>query len=268
MKVHFSGALLSTLIVGMAIVLPRQPEDTYLFDCGGRIQRIDGLEIPVKPAKHVAQIDSTLPDHVRDGCSIHAGWYDSDTDRLVLVVQTQQLQDEHDSLPTKLLALVTPGLLLQATEVGSLRPPTRPDVQVTAASLRSIESPFARSIGYLLNDDTTLLLQEVTNVSSARLPMELDLLWLPGQVSLNEGRANATGRYALLDIMTRAQRGIEVSTGGTVRDHRVICFTPSGKIYLATTRDTLLVLDVMEPTRRSIVSDLSLDLYWTACAWT
>jgi hypothetical protein len=268
MKAHFPGALLSTLIVGAAMVFPRQPDSTYLFDCGGWIQRVDGIGILLTPAKHVAQVDSTLPDDVRDGCSIHAGWYDTSSDRLVLEVQTQRWRDEHDSLPTKLLALETAALLPQATEARSLTPPTRPNWQATAATLRSMASPFPRSIGYLLSDGTTLLLQEVTNVPPARRPVELNLRWLAGTVSLNKGHAGATGRYALLDIVTRAQRGVEVSTTGGVHDHRVVCFTPSGKIYLAATRDTLLVLDVMEPTRRLIISDLTLDLYWTACAWT
>jgi len=266
MGANTSFALLCTLIVVGARVSQERAEGVYLFDCGGRIQRVDGAGTFVTPAMQLAEIDSTLPHRVRDGCSIHAGWFDADSDRLVLVVQTQPLMDEHHALPTRLLPLTVPALVPQAMDSASLQPPGKPDLQAMAIDLQSIEGPFAHSIGYLHSDGTTLLVQEVTHTTPAPGPVHLTTLWQAGTVSYSRERAEATGRYALLDMNTRAQRGVVVTTAGATHDDRVVCFTPSGRIYLAAARDTLLILDVTEPSRRSIVSDLTIDLYWAACA--
>lgn len=266
MRANLCFALLCVLIVDAASLSQEQPQGAYFFDCGGRIQRVEGAGTSVSPAKHVAEIDSTLPYRARDGCSVHAGWYDAEDDVLVLVVQTQAWMGEHDDLPTRLLPLRLPQLVPQAIDSGSLQPPSKPDRQAIAARLQSIEGPFARSIGYLLSDGTTLLLQELTNTTPAARPVRLNTLWQAGTISYNPAHTDATGRYALLNMTVGAQLGAVVSTLGAAQDDRVVCFSPSGRIYLATARDTLTILDVTEPGQRSIVSDLTLDLHSTACA--
>jgi hypothetical protein len=266
-KVYRALALLTPVVACSALALPGQQEGVYLFDCSGRIQRVDGNGMVVTPASHVADIDSTLPHQVRDGCSVHSGWQDSDNDRLVLTVQTKPWQDEHDSLPTKLLIVTTPGLMPRATEGPLQRPPERPYSPAIMTSLQAIESPFLRNAGYLLSDGTTLLLQELAIAAPSPRHIQLNPLWQSGRVSLNRGYPNATGRYALVDVATREQRGVVVSAVGIEDNDRVVCFTPSGRIFLAGTRHTLVVLDVTEPSQRSTVNDLTVDLYWTACAW-
>ncbi len=254
------------LVLGTGMASSSQPEDVYLFDCGGMIQRISGSELAASNGLHVSGVDSSLPDHVRDGCSIRAGWYDSAAHRLTLVVQTQKWMDEYGNQETKQLTLMTPALVPVAGEARVLPGPRRPDGRAIWARLRSIESPFDHSVAYVLSDSSTLLLQELSSAASRpRPPIVPRLLWKHGAISLNRPDTDATGRYALLDFASGEQRGAIVSAIGAVEEHRVVCFTPSGRIFLAAARDTLLVLDAMDPACNSLVP-VAVDLYWTACA--
>ena len=122
-------------------------------------------------------------------------------------------------------------------------------------------------MGYVSPDGTTLLLEELGAPTRTRTPgISLDFGWHAGTVELNPPDADATGRYALFDLTGGTERGSVVSVTGAAFDDRVVCFTPGGRIYVATARDTLTVLDVAEPGRRSSLGGLDLDLYWTACA--
>jgi hypothetical protein len=255
------------LALAAATVLRTPPEAVYLFDCEGMLQRIEGSASSPERARHVSEIDSTLPKQVRDGCSINAGWYDRSSARLVLVVQTRMWQ-QNDSVPTKVLSLAAPALVAARVATALPRQPTRPDLDALLPRLRSIRSPFVRSAAYLLGDNATLLLQELRDSAGpSPLPVEPDFLWEAGVVSFRQPRPDATGRYAVYDLAAERLRGAVASAPKGVSEHRVICFTPRGKIYVAAARDTLLVLDVMNPAHRALISDSALDLYWTACAW-
>jgi hypothetical protein len=238
-------------------------DTTYLFDCSGRIQRIDGLAPSAEPVFQVSQLDSTLPVQVRDGCSIRAGHYDRVHRRLLLVVQPRSGEDSA-GLSTRVLTLATPMLVPIAGErqnPGEAALMAEPVMRL----MGTIRSPFPRSAAYLLSDTTTLLLQELVPSESAFLPVELASQWQSGKVSLRQPRADATGRYAVWDLATGALRGTIVTVPDSVGQHRVICFTPGGELYLAATRHVLLVFDTSTPTRPPLVREMSLDLYWTAC---
>jgi hypothetical protein len=254
--------VLAGLIVATGQACGTPPDDVYLFDCAGWIQRIDAVSA-TRPV-HVSEIDSTLPDRVRDGCAIRAGWRDADGNTLMLAVQTQALLDEDGEVPTKVLALATPRLFLLAEQGPLPEQPATPDRRGLAERLEAVEGPFRRSAAYLLSDGTTLLLQELTErmgESGLRHPV-----WHAGSVSLNQAQPDATGRYALVDISSGTQRGGVVSATEAADDHRLVCFTPDGTIYVAVARQTLLLLDVMDPAQHTVIGDLAVDLYWSACA--
>jgi len=254
------------IVVVLATVHPAPPEHVYLFDCGGNVRHLV-VDAPVGSSSiPVSAIDTTLPNRVRDGCAIHAGWYDVPTGNLVLRVQVRSGMDENDALPTKLLWL-TPAPERASDQDQSAAALSRPDAQTIRAAVESVESPFVRSAGYVSPDGTTLLLQELATASATRHPpIALNFGWHAGTVELNPPNADATGRYALLDLTSGTQRGSVVSVTGAASDDRVVCITPGGRIYVATARDTLTVLDVAQPDRRISIGDLGLDLYWTACA--
>lgn len=261
MTVSVAGALL-----GIAVIPPQHvPSAIYLFDCEGTVQRLDRASASLTRAVPVHELDATLPEEVRDGCAVDAGWYDTTAERLMLVAQTQMWQQD-DSVPTKVLSLSVPSLAVVGARGGASRPAEPRHLEVP--DLRSIQSPFDRSVAYVLNDRTTVLLQELaTSGGHAGLSMEPDLLWHAGEVSLRSAHADATGRYAVYDLATGKSRGQVVKAPPGASENRVVCFTPRGTILIATARDTLLVLDTVHPAHYSRIGDKALDLYWTACAW-
>lgn len=252
------------LIIGALVAFGQQSADIYFFDCSGSIQRLSD-EGPVGPARHVADIDTTLPAQVRDGCSIGNGWYDRDSESLVLTVQTTVWHDVDGRVPKRLLLLAVPDLELLAAEPPNLQRPSRPDRRAAADRVDSAGSPFPLSVAYLLDDGTTLLLQELVGQSPKRLPVRVAPYWRSGAITLQAAQPNATGRYALFDLATNMQLGEITTATGAVGEHRVVCYTPSGQIFLAKTRDSLLVLDVTDPSSSLTIGGLGLDLYWTAC---
>ena len=251
-------------ILSAAAACSKQPEDVYLFDCGGSVQRLSHV-LGADPPKHVSAIDSTLPRRVRDGCSIHEAWYDIDTDALTLTVQTNAIQNSNENLPSKSIALATPTLTLLVPE-GRRPTPREPDMDAAVASARSIQGPFVRSVKHLLDDGKTVLVQELLESEEARLRGGVVYRWRSGSVAHRREDTTATGRYALMDLNTQRQLGDVVSVGGAASHSRVVCFTPSGRIYLAPARDSLVVLDVAVPGWQFTVGGLAVDLFWTGCA--
>lgn len=205
---------------------------------------------------------------VRDGCAVHGGWYDDAADRLLLEVQTVPLQDSLDRLPTRVVALRE----LEPTEgeggLGALALPAAPDRRAAAAALDSVEVPFDRGVGYLLDDGVTLLAQELTDSEASAPGVWIDGLWRSGEVGLRRTREDATGRYAVVDLAARVVRGSIVSAADEEEAEAagVVCVTPGGRVYLAVAPDALLVLDVMRPAAPSRMA-VGLDLSWAACAW-
>lgn len=268
MRIQFLLLVFGTIALVALVRILSQAESVYLFDCQGRILRMEAPDFSLRSLTHVTRVDPTLPDRVRDGCAIHDGWYDDARDRLVLVVQTRAWQDENDSLPTKLLELT--GLAPVAQD--SVSPPparsSRLDRQDVASRLASLPGPFAQSQAYVLPDGVTALLQEVTPTGAAARPLTLDTGWEAGAIGLRQATSRATGRYALFDLTTGTQRGAMVSAVDGAAEQRVICFSPRGLVLLTMTRGALLVLNVADPGHKLVISDIPLDLYWTACAWT
>ncbi|MGD8698199.1 MAG: hypothetical protein PVJ43_02845 [Gemmatimonadales bacterium] len=252
------------LASGAQIVRPVQT--VYLFDCQGRVLRLQGPDFSDRTLRHVTEIDSTLPERVRDGCAIHRGWFDGARDRLLLIVQTEAGQDENDSLPTKLIELEDFAPLREIPRSTSSARPGGPDRKEVAVRLTSLRAPFSRSMAYILADGVTALLQELVPGRGAEGPVTLDTGWEAGAVELQRARSEATGRYAVVDLRTGTWRGEVVATEEGVADARVVCLTPSGLVFLATARDALLVLDVMDPKRNQTIAGVELDLHWTACA--
>jgi hypothetical protein len=260
------ACLPAMIIIVLAAAHPAPPEHVYLFDCEGNVRHLVD-DAPVEGSgTRVSAVDTTLPDRVRDGCAILAGWYDIQTDQLALRVQLHAWADTSGTIPTKLLWLTS--ALERAPDRNRSSPaPSRPDAHTVRAAVRSIESPFARSVGYVSPDGTMLLLKELGPSSGTRTPgIVLDFGWHAGTTELDPSTWNATGRYALFDLASGTQRGAVVSVTRVGSDDRVVCITPAGRIYLATARDTLTVLDVAEPGNRTSLEHLGLDLYWTACA--
>lgn len=254
------------VVTVLAAAHPTPPEHVYLFDCGGNVRHLVDDAPVAGSGIRVSAVDTTLPDRVRDGCAILAGWYDVQTDHLALRVQLHAWADTNGTIPTKLLWL-TSALERAPDRDQSTPAPSRPDAQAVRAAARSVESPFARSVGYVSPDGRMLLLAELGAPTRTRTPgMTLDFGWHAGTVELNPSNWDVTGRYALFDLPSGTERGAVVSTTGAASDDRVVCITQGGRIYVATARDTLTVLDVAEPGRRVSLGDLGLDLYWTACA--
>lgn len=252
------------LAAGVQIVSPVQT--VYLFDCQGRVLRLQGPDFSDRNLRHVTEIDSTLPERVRDGCAIHRGWFDGARDRLLLIVQTKAGQDENDSLPTKLIELEDSTPIGESSMSPASARPSRVDRQAVAARLASLRAPFNRSLAYVLDDGATALLQELVPSRGAVGPTTLQSGWEAGAIRLWQARGKPTGLYALVDLTTGAQRGEVVATVGDPSDQRVVCLTPSGLVFLATARDALLVLDVVDPRRNQTIAGVDLDLHWTACA--
>jgi len=235
------------------------PQDIYLFDCGGTIQQLSDAE--ASDAWRVSDLDSTLPSEVRDGCAILSGWHDNSESHLLLRVQTEGRQ-RGDSIPTRMLALAVPGLVPVGRGIPAAPRPERSDRTELIRQVRRLEAPFPRSIAYVLDGYDTVLFQEMQADSSAG-PMSVH----PGTVSLREAHPDATGRYAVADLSTGAVRGSVVTAPQGSAEQRVVCFTPQGRIYVAAARDTLAVLDTTRPDGRAVQAAVTLDLYWTACAW-
>lgn len=247
---------------------PAEPEVVHLFDCGGWIQTIDERGV-AGSALRVSEIDAELPAQVRDGCAIREGRFDRGAGVLELVVQTAALEDELGELPTRLLRLSARDLTL-AAPAGSAESRANPaasdrDASALGARLEAIEGPFGRSVAYPSDDGTLVLLQEMGPGEGATMSgVRLHGLWQLGRVELRSAQ-DATGRYALLDVTTGSLAGGVVTAEGDPEAHRVVCFTPGGRILLAPTRDTLVILDVHAPASRTVVSESPLDLFWTAC---
>lgn len=72
---------------------------------------------------------------------------------------------------------------------------------------------------------------------------------------------------ACLNLDTGARIGQVVEGGGSPDEARILCFTPSGRVYLAVSRNALELLDVFEPERRWAFRGLDIDLYSAGCAW-
>jgi hypothetical protein len=155
MTTTMSFPLVAAMILGAAGVSAEPPEDIVLFDCLGTIQRLSGSDFSVSHDLHVSAVDSSLPVQVRDGCSIHAGWYDRAAHGVVLVVQTERLLDDEDEPAARQLTLTIPTLTPMVGEARTFEPPRRPDGRAIRARLEAIESPFARSAGYALSNSTT-----------------------------------------------------------------------------------------------------------------
>jgi hypothetical protein len=243
-----------------------QSKTVYLFDCQGRIFQMEIPGLSHRTLRHVTEIDPTLPESVRDGCAIQSGWYDGAGNRLVLVVQTEAWQGESESLPTKLIELRDFTLASEDTESPSPARPREIDRQEIVGRLASLRAPFARSFAYVLDDGVTALLQELAPSGLSADPIALDIRWDAGAIGLRQPTREATGRYALFDLVAGAQRGAVVSTVKEIAEQRVVCVTASGFVFLAAARDALLVLDVADTTRRLDIANVPVDLYWTACA--
>lgn len=263
-------------ILGMTLVLcaaalaagavqQEMPQDVYLFDCGGTIQRLSDAE--PADARRVSDLDSTLPSEVHDGCAILSGRYDNSKSQLLLRVQAEAWQ-RNDSIPTTVLALRVPDLRPERTDVEAALRPERSARTELARRVRALEAPFARSVAYVLGGYDMVLFQELQETSPPG-PMSVrpDILWQAGTVALREARPDATGRYAVADLSTGAVRGSVVTAPQGSAQQRVVCFTPQGRIYVAAARDTLAVLDTTHPDGRAVQAAVTLDLYWTACAW-
>jgi len=241
------------------------PQDIYLFDCGGAIQRLSDAE--AADAWRVSDLDSTLPSEVHDGCAILSGWYDSGRSHLLLRVQTEAWQ-HGDSIPTTVLALRVPDLRPERTDIEAAPRPKRSARTELARRVRALEAPFARSLAYVLDGYDTVLFQELQETSlPGPMSVQPEILWRAGTVSLREAHPDATGRYAVADLSTGAVRGSVVTAPQGSAQQRVVCFTPQGTIYVAAARDTIAVLDAAHPDRGVVLAAVTLDLYWTACAW-
>ena len=266
MRVPILLLALGTIALGSRTQGTSQVESVYLFDCQGRILRLQGPDFSDRNLRHVREVDPTLPERVRDGCAIHHGWYDGPRNRLVLVVQTEAWQGENDSLPSKAIELRGSRDVGEDSVFPSPARPRRIGRQEVAMRLASLRAPFARSFAYILDDGVTALLQELAPSDVGADPIAIDIRWEAGAIRLRQPPSEATGRYALIDLVAGAQRGAVISTAGEVAEQRVVCLTPSGFVFLAARRDALLVLDVTDPTRRLTIADVPLDLHWTACA--
>ncbi len=246
----------------------RSASDAYLFDCLGTVARLDGSRLSLHTGGHVSEIDTTLPAQVRDGCSIRRGWYEAGADRLLLVVQTEPIQGANDdSILTKVLAVAVPGM--QSGTESSLRLDGVQSVerQEMRTMILSIDAPFVFSAAYPLYGESKVLFQELIEPDLANRPIMANVLWEHGVPTTRRSSRAATGRYALFDLVGKTQYGSVVSTTGNTTDDRVVCFTPDGLVLLATTRDSLLVIDTRDGRRKQPHTDTGLDLYWTGCAW-
>ena len=259
--------MLLAILTLMAAVSPLTQEPRiYLFDCAGAIQPIGGPGTPAGQARHVSAVDTTLPAGVRDGCAIRRGWFDGDG-RLALLVQTRAWARPDGTVPTETLTLSVPGLVPVPDGGRPAGGPGGPDWRALRGTLDTLAGPFATSVGYLLADGRSVLLQEVNGAPARPRPrVVLRTQRRPGVVALAEPESAGTGRFAIVDAVTGTQRGLTVSdlTEGT--EVRVVCATPHGLILLAVARDALLMLDVARPEWRVFIPNLELDLYWTACA--
>jgi hypothetical protein len=267
---------------------PMLPDTVHLFDCTGWIQAIgpDGL---ATPAVRISGLDASLPNRVRDGCAIHAGWYDLERAALVLEVQTAALADADDELPTRFVSLSLPNLdPLESSASPTAWAAARNDP--AAALLPTDDAPFSHARAYVREEAGSMLLEEVVNVaglgptgevtpaSRARGVTEerppatrdhyvLPHVWRAGIVTLRTpADARATGRYALMDLESGAQRGSLLTLPPRTAGHRVLCFSSDGLVLLALDPHTLLVLDAREPNWSSTVSGPAVDLNWTGCA--
>jgi len=258
---------LCAVAIAAGFVQRQTPRNVYLFDCGGTIQRLSVAESGASLARRVSDLDSTLPSDVRDGCAILSGAYDVVGSRLLLDVQTEGRQRD-DSIPTRVLALAAPGLV--PVEAGFQTAPRaeRSAPGALGRRIRALDAPFARSVVYVLDGYDTVLFQELRETSpSAPVSVRPDLMWKPGTVSLREAHPDATGRYAVADLATGTVLGSVVTAPQGSAQQRVVCFTPRGRIYVAAARDTIAILETAHPDSRAVLAAVSLDLYWTACAW-
>jgi hypothetical protein len=243
------------------------PQYVYLFDCGGTVQRLSDADVPAGDARRVSDLDPALPSEVRDGCAILSGWYDTGSSQLLLRVQTAGRQ-RGDSTPTRMLALAVPGLVPVGRGIQAAPRFERSARAELIRQVRRLEAPFPRSIAYVLNGYDSVLFQELQEDSSAGpMSVQPDILWRAGTVSLREAHPHATGRYAVADLSTGAVRGSVVTAPQGSAQQRVVCFTPQGRVYVAAARDTLAVLDTTRSDGRAVQAAVTLDLYWTACAW-
>ncbi len=258
---------LASLVICGSTGCARRASDVYLFDCLGTVTRLDGSNLSLHAGGHVSEIDTTLPVQVRDGCSIHRGWYEVEADRLLLVVQTEPTQGVNDSLPTDLLALAVPDLQLGTRSSLSMDGARNLDRQAMRTEILSIDPPFAFSAAYPLYGESKVLFQELIEPDVGNQPILAHVLWEPGVPTARRSSRAATGRYALFDLVGNSQHGSVIATTGNTADDRVICFTPDGLVLLANARDSLLVLDTRAGERRQTHTDTGLDLYWTGCAW-
>jgi hypothetical protein len=188
--------------------------------------------------------------------------------RLHLTSQTQAIQDSTGSIQTKVLAVT--GLDLEA-DSSPMRNSDTPRDDVSAGSVdwwSSADGLFGSAMVYRIDNDSPVLLQELAAAESVTGTTTLDGRWNPGSVSLRRSFEGATGRYALYDVASASQLGEIVSVPSSAAAQRVVCFTPSGLILVATARDTLVVLDARDAGRRGLVAEGAFDLYWTACAWS
>jgi len=258
---------LAFMVACMATACADRVGDVYLFDCLGTIGLIDGGDLTLRRTVHVAAIDSTLPGRVRDGCAIQRGWFDTDVQRLFLTVQLDPSMGANDDLRTESIALTVPDLQLDGrarpsavrSEVGS--------VQDMLTKIPLSELPLGFSAVYYMNAESAILLQELTARDPGGRALGAIEMLEPGLIGLRRTITGSTGRYALYDLDNNVQRGALLSIGGNSGDDRVICFTPSGLLLLATTRDSLLIA-ATQGERRSASYELSeMDLHWTACAW-
>ena len=259
---------LALLVIYGSAGCERRAGDVYLFDCLGTVARIDGSDLSLHAGGHVSEIDTMLPARVQDGCSIRGGWYEPGAGRLLLVVQTEPMQRANDdSLPTKVLAVAVPDM--QSVAGSSLRMDRvrSEERQEMRTKILSIDPPFEFSAAYPLYGESKVLFQELTEPDVGNQPILAHVLWEPGMPTARRSSRAASGRYALFDLVESTQYGSVVSATGNTADDRVVCFTPDGLVLVASTRDSLLVLDTRDGQRRQAHTDTGLDLYWTGCAW-
>lgn len=260
--------MLLVILVLTTVMRAQDPASgVVLFDCGGTIQPIGGPGSPTGAARHVSTVDTTLPARVRDGCAIWRGWFDEDRGHLMLVVQTRAWAEPDGTLPTRTLRLSTPDLISLPDDGRAVARARDPDWPTLRATLDTLPGPFVASIGYVLADNRSVLLQEVQSAPARPRPRVVPRTQRrAGVVALAKHEPAATGRFAVVDAVTGTQRGGIVSALTEGGELRVVCATPDGRLYLAVARDALLVLDVVHPERRVLVPGLEVDLYWTACA--